>query len=125
MNLETMLKEFLACRKSQEDWKAERDPDDTKVTHLRFRQKQMPKDSVEVNGAFHNGAHMNLMVWTVFPKAHRSKESLAKIREKRNEKYGIGLNGHQWSGDQWSGHQWSGQSWSGHQWSDQQWKKTW
>ena len=127
-NLETMLKEFLVCRKSQEQWKLEKEkaPKKKLVTHLRFRQKQMPQDSVFVNGEFHKGAHMNLMVWTHFPKPTRSKEFLAKKKEKRNEKYGISCSDHQWSGDQWSGHQWSGQSWSGHQCSDQTWKKkTW
>ena len=125
-NLETMLKEFLVCRKSQEQWKLEKASKKQPVTHLRFRQKQMPQDSVFVNGEFHKGAHMNLMVWTHFPKPTRSKEFLAKKKEKRNEKYGISCSDHQWSGDQWSGHQWSGQSWSGHQWSDQKWKKkTW
>ena len=84
--LQTMLENFLSTTTSQEAWAAHRADKQAPVEWTRFKQKALPQESVFVNGVFHNGAHMNLMVWTVFPKARRSKESLAKIRGKRNEK---------------------------------------
>ena len=107
-NLKTKLQEFLVCRKSQEEWKLERGSKDTKVTQLRFIQKQMPQDSVFVNGQFHNGAHMNLLVWTENPK-RQGRGAKAKSKDKQTEKW---RSGHQRSGNHWGSQQWKGHQWS-------------
>ena len=86
-NLKTKLQDFLVCRKSQEEWKLERGSKHTKVRQLRFIQKQMPQDSVFVNGAFHNGAHMNLIVWTENP--NRQSKNNKKTQRKMVERQSV------------------------------------
>ena len=86
-HLETMLQNFLSTRMSQEAWQAWRGDKTTPVEWIRFRQKDMPQESVFVNGEFHGGAHMNLMVFTHNSRSFRSKDAEARIKKSRREKW--------------------------------------
>jgi len=82
-NLESMLKDFLTARTSQEQWQEAKGGNNEKVHWLRFRQKPMPQEAVFVNGKFHSGAHMNLMVFTENAISRRSK---AAEERRKNDK---------------------------------------
>ena len=128
-NLETMLQDFLSCRMSQEEWNMVREDKNEPVGWIRFRQKQMPKEAVFVNGAFHCGAHMNLMVWTDNPTGLRSQDGKERQKQAKKAKREKMLS-RPWSQSrprwyesdskdarhQWSGHQWNNDRWGHHSW---------
>ena len=87
-HLETMLQEFLRCRMPQEEWAKVRKDKNAKVEWTRFRQKQMPKEGLFVDGEFHSGAHMNLVVFTVNAKPLMSDEAEAKAKKKKAKNTG-------------------------------------
>ena len=141
--LQTMLENFLSTTTSQEAWAAHRADKQAPVEWTRFKQKPLPQESVFVNGVFHNGAHMNLMVFTENPKSARSKDADARIKTKKREQWQQKLetrglpsrsrpksksrwyesawtgNCH-WGDASWSSHDWNNASWGGHQWNNGQ-----
>ena len=86
-HLETMLQGFLSSRMPQEAWQEAREDQNAPVDWTRFQQKPMPKEAVFVDGEFHGGAHMNLMVFTVNTKTNRSAEGEAKQKRKKRAKW--------------------------------------
>ena len=71
---------------SQEEWQEVKGDVQNKVGWTRFRQKQMPKESVLVDGEFHRGAHMNLIVFTDNAQCLRSAEAEAKYKQAKRDK---------------------------------------
>ena len=135
-HLETMLQGFLASRMSQEAWQDERADIKAKVEWTRFKQKPMPQEGLFVNGEFHCGAHMNLMVFTANPKSLRSPESEAKQKKVNRERYWERREAQakaiprspsrprSQSRTRWHESDWKdGQQWSGHQWNDDPWRQ--
>ena len=86
-HLETMLQGFLSSLMPQEAWQEAREDQNAPVDWTRFQQKPMPKEAVFVDGEFHGGAHMNLMVFTVNTKTNRSAEGEAKQKRKKRAKW--------------------------------------
>ena len=112
--LDGMLQDFLRTSMSQDAWHDQRADKSEKVEWLRFFQKPIPQNAVFVDGEFHKGAHMNLMVYTHNARKQRSQEAIEKTNKGRRERLRSQSNwrsGHQWSEDRWSGHQWSGHQW--------------
>ena len=70
----------------QEAWAKVRKDKNAKVEWTRFRQKQMPKEGLFVEGEFHSGAHMNLVVFTVNAKPLMSDEAEATAKKKKKRK---------------------------------------
>ena len=143
-HLETLLRTFLFSPMSQEAWQETRGGENAPVNWLRFRQKPMPRDGVFMNGEFHGGAHMNLMMFTDNPRTRRSKEAEARIKQVKQEKMfrkrEAQSKSNPWSpfrprsqsrprwyesdwgdarhfgGASWSGHQWNNDPWPHHSW---------
>ena len=133
-HLETMLQGFLDCRMPQEAWQHERADTKSKVTWTRFKQKPVPQDVLFVNGDFHCGAHMNLMVFTANAISRRSAEGQAKQKRVKSEKYWgkreaqakpisrSPSRSRSQSRTRWRESDWKGdRQWSGHQWNDDPW----
>ena len=126
-HLETMLHNFLSSTEPQEYWEAVREDKNAPVEWTRFKQKPMPQEAVFVNGEFHCGAHMNLMVFTDNPKSLRSAEAEAKQKKKKQQKYWGKREDRRplspsrpWSQSRprWHESDWKDASWSGHQWNN-------
>ena len=127
-NLESMLQDFLQARMSQEEWQEVKGDVQNKVGWTRFRQKQMPKESVLVDGEFHRGAHMSLIVFTDNAQCLRSAEAEAKHKQAKRDKNWEKLQARprsmsRSSKPHWYDSSWkAGHQWSGHQWNDDPWR---
>ena len=115
-HLESMLQGFLTSRMPQEAWQDERADIQAKVQWTRFLQKAIPQEGLFVNGEFHCGAHMILMVFTCNAQSLKSAEKEAKHNKASRERY-WGRRAAQAKSD-WK----DGQQWSGHQWNDDPWR---
>ena len=130
-----MLEGFLSTTTPQSAWAIRRIPN-APILWTRFRQKPMPQDSVFVNGVFHGGAHMNLMVVTDNPKSSRSEEADARIKAKRADTFklkresraksksrspsrGLSQSKPRWCESDWTGAcHWGDSSWSSRDWNN-------
>ena len=143
-SLRTLLEGFFSTTTPQEAFASP--VEQAPVQWTRFRQKALPQDSVFVNGKFHNGAHMSLMVVTDNPKSARSNDAKARIRKNKYEKWQQKLETRatskprspsrarsqsksrwyesawtrdcHWNDASWSSHDWNNASWGGHQWNN-------
>jgi hypothetical protein len=140
-DLKAALTDFLRANTSLEEWAARKGAiaQGRQVNWLRFKQKSPDKNAFLVEGDIHNGAHMNLTVFTFNPRSFRSQpqvidrgslwsgqpsglrraaQTSAATRGRPN-----GWDCAAWSDNAW-GAEWSDNAW-GAEWSDNAWGAEW
>ena len=149
-NLKKSLTEFLKPRVSQEECVEIKERNGGKINWIRFRQKPPDQKTFFVDDKFHDGSHMNLMVFLDNPKSSRSKESDDKRKQRQPRATSRGRcasvtarrdrsqpattkpavasswGASQWGGASWNASRWSGASrrnswWDNAQWHQQPW----